>query len=184
MRDDRGLELDELRLRKFGGAQYGYSRQGAADHGDLIASVEARAGLAVLVDLVGERGAVGDAEAEVEEEVGDAGEEADADDALVLGFFQKRAEELAAGTLAFGFGFDDDGADLGEVGAVEVQGSAAEKDASFGFGDLEVADVLADLCVVAAKKGAVSGEGVDELEDVDRVLEFGLADGCATYAGA
>lgn len=178
------MKRNEFGSLQLAGAEHGDVRQWAAHHGDFVARVEAWAGLAVLVDLVGERGAVGDAEAEVEEEVGDAGEEADADDALVLGFFQKRAEELAAGTLAFGFGFDDDGADLGEVGAVEVQGSAAEKDASFGFGDLEVADVLADLCVVAAKKGAVSGEGVDELEDVDRVLEFGLADGCATYAGA
>ena len=65
----------------------------------------------------------------MEEEVGDAGEEADGGDALLFGFFEKRAEETAAGALALGFGFDDDRADLGEVRAVEVQGSAAEEDA-------------------------------------------------------
>src|SRR5664280_2744749 len=39
----------------------------------------------------------------------------------------------------------------------------------------EVADVLADFGVVSAQQGAVAGERVDQLEDVDRVLKFCLA---------
>jgi hypothetical protein len=182
--DDRGLELDELGLRKFCGAEYGDAGEGAADHGDFVAGVEAGAGLAVFVDLVGEGSAVGDPEAEVEEEIWDAGEEADGLDTLVFGFFEKRAEEFAAGTLAFGFGLDDDGADFGEMGSVEVEGSAAEEDTGFRLGDLEVADILADFCVVAAEQSAVSGEGVHELEDIHGVLELGSTDGGSAYAGA
>ena len=52
----------------------------------------------------------------------------------------------------------------------------------FGYG--EVADVFADLGVVAAEEGAVAGEGVDEIEDVDGVGEFGFAHGCSAYAEA
>ena len=68
----------------------------ATDHGDLIAAMQARAGLAVFVDLVRESGAVDYAEAEVEEEVWDAGEEADGGDLLLFGFFEEGAEEAAA----------------------------------------------------------------------------------------
>ena len=70
------------------------------------------------------------------------------------------------------------------MGAVEVEGSAAEEDAGFRLGDLEVTDVFADFGVVAAEEGAVVGEGVDEVEDVDGVLELGFADGGSAYPGA
>ena len=93
---------------------------------------------------------------------------------------------MAAGALALGFGLDDDGADLGEVRAVEVEGSAAEEDAAgLGVGDVlgdgEVADVFADLGVAAAEEGAVAGEGVDEVEDVDGRLR---GSPCARVTGA
>ncbi len=39
-----------------------------------------------------------------------------------------------------------------------MEGSAAEEDPGLGFGHGEVADVLADLGVAAAKKSAVAGE--------------------------
>jgi hypothetical protein len=125
----------------------------------------------------------------VEEEIGDAGEETDGGDALLFGLREECAEETATGALAFGFGFDDDGADLGEVRAVEVEGSATEEDtARFsndgGFGYGEVADVLADLGVAAAEEGAVAGEGVDEVKDVDGVREFGLAHHRSAFAEA
>ena len=181
-RDDRGLQLDEFGLGELAGAKHGDSWERTADHRDLVAGVEAWAGLAVLIDLIRQRGAVGDAEAEVKEEVWDAGEEADAGDALVLGFFEQAAKELAAGALALSLGLDDDGTNLGQVRAVDVEGAAAEKNAAAavcsdgGFGHLEVADVLAYFGVVAAEQGAVAGEGVDELEQVDGVLELGLAD--------
>ena len=61
--------------------------QRAADHGDFVAGVEARAGLAVFVDFVGEKSAVGFAKAVVGEEGGYAGEEADRHDFVLLGFF-------------------------------------------------------------------------------------------------
>ena len=75
-----GFQFDgnEFGALEFVGAEHGDVGQRAADHGDFVAGVEARAGLAVLVDFVGHGVAVGDAEAEVLEVVGDAGEEADA----------------------------------------------------------------------------------------------------------
>ena len=155
-RDDRGLQLDEFGFGELAGAEDGDAGERTADHGNLVTGVEAGAGLTILVDLVGQRGAVGDAEAEVKEEVRDAGEEADAGDPLVLGFFEQTAEELAAGALALGFRLDDDRADLGKVRAVDVQGAAAEEDTGLGLSDLEVADVFADFGVVAAEEGAVA----------------------------
>jgi hypothetical protein len=171
------------------GTQYGDLGQRTTDHGDLVAGVEARAGLAVFVDLVGQGGAVDDAKAEVEKEVGDAGEEADGGDLLLFGLFEECTEETASGTLAFGFRLNDDGADFGEVGAVEVERSAAEEDTTCfsrdgGFGYGEVADVLADFGIAAAEEGAVTGEGVDQIEDVDGVGKFGFAHDRSAFAQA
>ncbi len=75
-------------MRDPAGTQDGDLGKRAADHGDFVAGVEARAGLAVFVDLVGQGGAVDYAKAEVEEEVGDAGEEADGGYFLFFGFFE------------------------------------------------------------------------------------------------
>jgi hypothetical protein len=182
--DGAGLQPDQLRFGNAARAEDGDFGQGAADHGDFVAGVEARAGLAVLVDLVGQGSAIDDAEAEVEEEVGDAGEEADGGDFLFFGFFEEGAEKAATGALSFGFGFDDDGANLGEVGAVEMEGSAAEEDPRFGLGYGEVADILADLGVAAAEESAIAREGVDEIEDVDGVGELGFAHGGSAHAQA
>ena len=79
------------------------------------------------------------------------------------------------------FGLDDDGADFGEVRAVEMERAAAEElvfavGVVARYGDGEVADVFADLGVGAAEERAVAGEGVDEVEDVAGVLEAGLVD--------
>jgi hypothetical protein len=128
------LELDQFGLGDAAGTENGDLGQGATDHRHLVAGVEARAGLAVFVDLVRQGCAVDYAEAEVEKEIGDAREEADRSDALLFGLFEEGAKETAAGALAFGFGFDHDGADFSEVWAVEVEGSTAEEDAGFGFG--------------------------------------------------
>ena len=131
-------------------------RYRAAHHRYFIAGVEARAGLAVFVDLVGQGGAVDYAEAEVEEEVGDAGEEADGGDFLLFGLFEESAEETSACALAFGLGLDDDGADLGEVWTVEMERSATEEDTGLGFGDRKVSNVFADFGVVAAEECSVT----------------------------
>ena len=94
-------------------------------------------------------------EAEVEEEVRDAREEAHAGDTLLFSLVEQCAKNFAACTLALGFRLDDDGAHLGEVRAVEVQRTAAEEDAaalrtSRRFSHGEVTYVLADFSVVAA----------------------------------
>jgi hypothetical protein len=183
-RNCTGLEFDQLGLGDAAGTEDGDLGQRTANHGDLVAGVEPWAGLAVLVDLVRQGGAVDDAEAEVEEEVGDAGEEADGGDFLLFCFFEEGTEEAAACALTFGFGLDDDGADLGEVRAVEMEGSAAEEDSGFGFGYGEVSDVFADLGVAAAEEGSVAREGVDEFEDVDGVGELRFADHGSSFAEA
>ena len=92
----------------------------------------------------------------------------------------RAVDEHAAGAEAFGFGLDDDGADFGEVRAVEMERAAAEElggvVANGTFGDGEVADVFAELGVGAAEERAVAGERVDEVEDVACVLHAGFAD--------
>ena len=176
----------EFRALDGFGAENGHVGQRAADHGDFIAGVETWTGLAVLVDFVGHRIALGDAETEVVEELGDAGEEADAHDLVLGGFVDEGAEERAAGAQAFGIFADDDGADLGQVRAVKMERAAAEKLNALGFGFVggdealgygEVADVFADFGVGAAQQRAVAGERVDEVVDVAGVLEVSLVDG-------
>jgi hypothetical protein len=58
--------------------------------------------------------------------------------------------------------------------AVEVQRATAHENAAFGFGNGEVADVLANFGEGAAEEGAVAGETVDQLIDVCGVLETGF----------
>ena len=83
--DGAGLEFDEFVLGDAAGAEDGDLGQGAADHGDFVAAVQTRAGLAVFEYLVRQFGLVLDgAEAVLEEEVGDAREETDRLDAVCL----------------------------------------------------------------------------------------------------
>ena len=100
---------------------------------------------AVLCYFVAKDVAVGDAEVEVFEEVGDAGEEADALDAAGFGLIEEGADEEAAGSLALGFRADDDGADLGQVLAVDVECRAADELAGCRFDDGEGVDVGANF---------------------------------------
>ena len=57
--------MDELGVLDLARAEDSDVGEWAADHSDFVAGIEARAGLAVLVDLVGHGIAFGDAEAEV-----------------------------------------------------------------------------------------------------------------------
>ena len=175
-----GVDLDELGTLDVAGAEDGNVGQRAFDHGDFVAGVEARTGLAVFVDFVGQGVAVGYAEAVVLEVAGDAREEADGHHLVLFGFFDEGFEDFVAGTEAAILGLDNDGADFGEVWAVEMERAAAEEvRCAFGRGaggDGEVADVFADFGVVAAKERAVAGERVDELVDVLRVLNAGFVD--------
>jgi len=113
----------------------------------------------------------GDAEVEVLEETGDAGEETDALDAAGLGFIEEGVNEQAAGSVSLGVGMDDDGADLGEVLAVDVKSGTADELAGAGFDDGEGVDVGADFEVGAAEEGAVAGEAVDQLIDGAGILQ-------------
>ena len=111
--DDAGLESDQFALCKPGGAEDCDLWERAAHHGDFVAGVEAGAVLAVFVDFVRQGRPDYRSEAEVEEEVGNAGEEADGGDALLFGFGEQLLQQLSTGTLTFGCRFDHDGADFG-----------------------------------------------------------------------
>jgi hypothetical protein len=174
---------EKLRPLQLAGAEHGEVGQRPAHHRDLIAGVEARAGLAVLVDLVGHGVAFGDAEAEVREVVGDAGEEADGKHLVLFRLGEQRFKDGVACAQAAAVFADDDGADLGQVRAVEMQSAAAQELGLAGgvfrigaAGNGEIADVLADFGVAAAQQCAVAGERVDQIEDVAGVLEAGLVD--------
>ena len=86
MGDVANLEFDQLWLSDPGRPQHGHFGQRAAHHGHFIASVEARTGLAVTINLVGQRGAVGDPKTEAEKELRDPREQAHRHDTLGLGF--------------------------------------------------------------------------------------------------
>src|SRR5258708_1854429 len=147
-------------------------REFSDGHGDFVAGVTPGTVDAVLQDFVAEGLMVGDAEVEVLEEGGDAGEETDARDAACLGLIEKGVNEQAAGPVSLGVGMDDDGADLGEVLAVDVESGTADELAGAGFDDGEGVDVGADFDVGASEEGAVAGEAVDELMDGAGVLQL------------
>ena len=122
----------------------------------------------------------GDAEVEVLEESGDAGEETDAPDAAGLGLIEEGVNEQAAGSVSLGFGMDDDGADFGEVRAVDVKSGTADELAGAGFDDGEGVDVGTDFEVGAAEECSVAGEAVDQVIDGAGVLHlcFTRSQGC------
>jgi hypothetical protein len=113
----------------------------------------------------------GSAEVEVLEESRDAGEETDALDAAGFGLVEEGVDEQAAGSVSLGIGTDDDGADLGEVLAVDVEGGTADE-LGAGFGDGEGVDVCTDLRVTPREKRAIVGEAVDQLVDGAGVLQL------------
>ena len=122
-------------------------REFADGHGDFVAGVSPGTVDAILQHFVGQGVTFGDAEVEVLEEGGDAGEEADALDAAGLGLIEEGVNEQAAGSASLGVGMDDDGADLGEVWAVDVERGTADELVGVGFDDSKGGDVGADLRV-------------------------------------
>ncbi len=147
----------------------------AEGHRCFVAGVATGAVEAIFEDFVGESLTLGGAKVEVFEEVGDAGEEADALDAARLSLTEELVDELATGSASFDIGADDDGADLGEVWAVDVEGCAAEELVGVGFDDGEGADIGADFGVGAGKEGAVMREAVDQLMYGAGVLQLRFA---------
>jgi hypothetical protein len=144
----------------------------ADGHGDLVAGVATGAVSAVFEHLVAEGESLGDVEVEVFKEGWDAGEEADTLDAFGFGPAEDGLDEETSGAVAFGLRADGDGADLGEMLTVDVQGRAAEKLMSFGLDDSEGADVRADLGVGAGKEGAVVAKTLDQLMDGVGILQL------------
>jgi hypothetical protein len=105
--------------------------------------------------------AFGDAELEVFEEGWDAREEADALDASGFGLIEECTYEEATGSVPFRLGIDHDGANLGEVLAIDVERGTTNEIGGAVLNDGEGADVLADLHVGATEEGAVVGATVD-----------------------
>jgi hypothetical protein len=150
------------------------------DHGDLIAGVAPGAVDTVFRDFVGQSLMVCDSKVETLEEAGDAGEEADAGDAAGLCLIEEGANEETASSASLRVGRDGDGADLGKVLTVDVEGSASDELVGDGFNDGEGADVRADLCVTPGQQGAVVGEAVDQVVYGAGVLQlrFARSHGC------
>ena len=92
--------------------------------------MQARAILAVFEDFVRQFGLVFDrAKSIFEKEIGNARKKTDGLNAVHFCFFDKRAKDAPAGTLAFRFRLDDNGPHFAQVWAVEVQRAATEEDA-------------------------------------------------------
>ena len=103
----------------------------------------------------------GDAEVEVFEEGWDASEEADALDASGFGLIEQCTYQKAPGSAPLHLGIDDDGANLGEVLAIDVERGTTNEIGGAVLNDGEGADVLADLHVGATEEAAVVGATVD-----------------------
>ena len=149
-----------------------WCREFADGHGDFVAGVAPGTVDAVLQYFVGQCQTFGDAEAEVLEEGWNASEETDALDAAGLGLIEEGVDEETAGSASLGVGMDDDGADLGEVLAVDVERGTADELARAGFDDGEGIDVCTDLRVTPREKCAVVGEAVDQLVDGAGILQL------------
>ena len=124
-----------------------WRRELADGHGDFVAGVAASTVYTVLQHFVAEGLTFGDAEVEVLEEGGDAGEETDALDSAGFGLIEEGANQQTAGPLSLGVGMDDNGADLSEVLAVDVERGTADELVGVGFDDSKGGDVGADLRV-------------------------------------
>ena len=149
-----------------------WCRKFADGHGDFVAGVAPGTLEAVLQYFVGQRQTFGDAETEVLEEGWDASEETDALDTAGFGLIEEGVDEKAAGSVSLGVGMDDDGADLGEVRAIDVKSGTADELARAGFDDGEGVDVCTDLRVTPREKRAVVGEAVDQLVDGAGILQL------------
>jgi hypothetical protein len=152
-------------------------------HGNFVAVVATRTVDAVFQGFVGQCLMFDEAKVEVFEEGRDAGEETDAFDAAGFGLIEDGLDEQTPGSVSFGVGADDDGAEFGKVLAVDVKGSTADELAGGGFDYGEGVDVCADLCVWAMEKGAIVGEAVDEVIDGASIvqLRFTGLQGCSEF---
>jgi hypothetical protein len=100
-------------------------------------------------------------EVEVIEEGRYASQETDAFDTAGFGLIEEGLDEEAACSVTLCVRTNDDGADLSEVLAVNVECCTANELLRDGLDDGEGADVRTDLCVAPWKQGAIVGEAVD-----------------------
>lgn len=159
------LKLYQIRVAekvRGDGAGWGEFSDG---HGGFVAGVAPDTVNAVLHYLVTQGEAVGDAEVEVFEERWNAGEKAEALNAGSLGLIEEGAYQEAAGSASLRVGTDDDGADLSQMLAIDVERGTANELVGSGFDDSKGANVGADLFERAMEKGAVAGKALDQLID-------------------
>ena len=178
------MDLDELRTLDDLGPEYGDVRERTANHGDLVAGVKTRAGLAVLVDFVGHGVALGHPEPEMPEKVGQAGEEADAGDLVLFALSDQGAQESGAGAGAAGLVADHNGANLSKMGTVKMERATTEElrlsirviRLGDTFSDGEIANVLANFSIAATEKRAIARERIHQIEDIPGILQVRFVD--------
>ncbi len=90
----------------------------------------------------------------------------------MLCLFQQSVDQHSSRASSLRFRGNRDGADLGQVHSVEMQGAAAH-DLAFVLDHDEVADVLADLAQRARQQRAIAHVDLDQLLDGKGVGKFG-----------
>ena len=136
--------------------------QDRADHGDFVAAVAFGAFDTDGPDFQREGGFVDDFEGEFFEEGFFVSEGEDAADAEALCFFNDGIDEFFADAFALGGGIDGEGADFGEVGPDDFQGTDAgdvRAPREFDGGDVEIAEGFVEFCVGAEEHFALLGKG-------------------------
>src|SRR5579864_739723 len=113
-------------------------RNPSTHHRHFIATMQARAGLAVLEDLVRQFRLVFDRpETVLEEEIRNTREQAHRLNPVLFSFLDQRLENAPARALSLGFRLHYDRAHLAQVRPIKVQRAAAKKRAAVRFGDSE-----------------------------------------------
>src|ERR1700761_1560653 len=137
--------------------------------------MQPRAALAILEDLVRQLRFVFDhAESKFEEEVRNARKQAHGLNAVLFRLFNQSTQNASACALPLGFGLHYDRTHFRQMRPVEMQRTAAKKHAAIGFGEGEVANVLAYLSERALEQRAVAGERVHQVVNVRRIVQKSL----------
>src|ERR1700685_130751 len=148
-------------------------RKFATHHGYFVASVKARANMAVFVNLVRQILALRGGEAQASEKVWSAREQARAGNAVFFRLCQQRFYQMPATALALLRRRYGDGTDLSQMRAIKMKRAAADNHAAV-FEDNEIAHVLADLGQSARQKSSVAGVGGNQSVNPLGVRENGF----------
>ena len=125
---------------------------------------------AVLHDLVLEVLAVGDVQVETLEEGRDSRKEADALDSTGFCLIEESLDEQTACPFSHCVRVNGDGADLGEMAAVDMKGGTADELAGGSLDYGEGVNISGNLVVGTRQKGSIRSEAVDQLMDCAGVL--------------